>query len=834
MFNLFKKRTKSNSSFSLGGNESPSLVHRKQRLQRLFIIIMFVLLVASITDLPTLSKQSEAYDVDLEDVASKSIVAKFAFESENLVATHEAKEKAAMQVPSTWRIDTQRVDDQLNNLERGIELLSGRTNTIKEAIIQALMESTSDEAEDVIVERTVRELVTQWKEDSLSKGFPEVDQLVVWLTPDLATLPNREFEPDDATNPKPKLTVLQLEQAEDRTIEFTNLLPLTQLSTKGLEYVLTAGIKQKSRPLTQNSEQVPSNLIIERSGKFRDLTEYQEIEASKVPDIQEANDLLRAHISELAKELQGQFVATFSNWDQLELAAFSLAKISLTDTLVLDDVRTEAAREAARQKEPAVPETILAGQAIQDAAKIWTDQSRHNVKTYWSKLDAAAVQPGGLFGPVMANMVFISLLLMALQRSVTVLEPKRIHAFKSMNVMLFIIAGTVVMGRVLQVFEPTGLLIPMTASAVLLTILTNARLATIASLLIATMLSIQYSQDWRLFMITAAMSLTAIMSIYRVRKRQDIATAVLKATFVGALLVLASTLSTGTLVGMDTVYSIGTIAFNGIICTLVIPGLLPPLEKLFSITTDIQLLEYSDLNNEVLNRLAIKVPATYAHSLMMGQMAEAACDAIGANGLLARVSAYYHDIGKLRRPEYFSENQTGYNIHDDLSPRLSARAIASHVTEGVELAREHHLPQPIIRGILEHHGNSLISFFYSQALEQQKHGDVREEDFRYPGPKPQSRETGILMICDAVESGVRTIKNPNEDRVREFVDKIIMARSSDRQFDECDLTLKQLDVIGNVLTKIVCSTHHSRVSYPEKPAQEEATNVIHISSGGRS
>jgi putative nucleotidyltransferase with HDIG domain len=302
---------------------------------------------------------------------------------------------------------------------------------------------------------------------------------------------------------------------------------------------------------------------------------------------------------------------------------------------------------------------------------------------------------------------------------------------------------------------------------------------------------------------------------------------------VGALLVLATTLSTETWVSIETLYSIAIIAFNGLICTLVIPGLLPPLEKLFGITTDIQLLEYSDLNNEVLNELAIKVPATYAHSLMMGQMAEAACDAIGANGLLARVCAYYHDIGKLRRPEYFSENQTGYNIHDDLSPRLSARAIASHVTEGVELAREHHLPQPIIRGILEHHGNSLISFFYVQALEQQKHGDVREEDFRYPGPKPQSRETGILMICDAVESGVRTIKNPNEDRVREFIDKIIQSRSNDRQFDECDLTLKQLDVIGNVLTKIVCSTHHSRVSYPEKPEQEEATNVIHITSGGR-
>ena len=834
MFNFLKNRSKSTSNFAMASNESPSLVHSKQRLQRVFIIAMFVLLVASITDMPSFSKKSEAYDIDQEVAAKQDIITQFSFDTENMVATHEAKENAALRVPNTWRIDTQRVNDQLNNLERGITLLSERTSTIEEAVRQALLASTSDQTVETIVDLTVRKLVTDWKKDSLAKGFPEVDDLVVWLSPDLATLPTREYEPDDETNPKSKLSVLQLIEADDRTIEFSNLLPLTEMSTTSLEYILTAGVKQKDRPLIQNHELASTTLIIERSIKMRDLTPYQEIEAEQVPDAQVATELLQAHIVNLSKELPSKYEKTFTNWDKLAIAAYQMAKTSITDTLTLDDVRTAAAREAARQKEPAIMETIPAGVSIQDANKVWTEQSRLNVKTYWSKLDAASDQPGSLFGPTMANMVFVSLLLMALQRAVAVLEPKRIHAFKSMNVMLFIIAGTVMMGRVILVFDASGFLVPMTASAVLLTILTNARLASIASLLIAAMLSIQYGQDWRLFMIAAAMSITAIISIYRVRKRQDIATAVLKATMVGILLMLASTLSTGTLVGMDTLYAIGTIAFNGLVCTLIIPGLLPPMEKLFSITTDIQLLEYSDLNNEVLNRLAIKVPATYAHSLMMGQMAEAACDAIGANGLLARVSAYYHDIGKLRRPEYFSENQTGYNIHDDLSPRLSARAIASHVTEGVELAREHHLPQPIIRGILEHHGNSLISFFYAQALEQQKHGDVREEDFRYPGPKPQSMETGILMICDAVESGVRTIKNPNEERVREFIDKIIQARSNDRQFDECDLTLKQLDVIGDVLTKIVCSAHHSRVSYPEKPAQEEATNVIHISSGGRS
>jgi putative nucleotidyltransferase with HDIG domain len=210
---------------------------------------------------------------------------------------------------------------------------------------------------------------------------------------------------------------------------------------------------------------------------------------------------------------------------------------------------------------------------------------------------------------------------------------------------------------------------------------------------------------------------------------------------------------------------------------------------------------------------------------VLGQLAEAAADAIGANGLMARVAAYYHDIGKMRRSEYFCENQQGTNIHDELSPRLSARAIAAHVIQGAEMAREHHLPQPIIDGILEHHGTCLIGYFYQQAQKQQKHGDVKEEDFRYPGPKPQRPETAILMICDAVESGVRSIKHPNEERVREFVDKIIAARSADRQFDDCNLTLKQLDTIAEVVTQRSMSNMHGRISYTEEK-DNDTGNIV--------
>ena len=325
------------------------------------------------------------------------------------------------------------------------------------------------------------------------------------------------------------------------------------------------------------------------------------------------------------------------------------------------------------------------------------------------------------------------------------------------------------------------------------------------------------------------MSLAGVFSIFRVRRRSDMASSSLAATIAGGLAMIAVPLAMDKFQDESTIRRLFLIGLNGGICLLAVPAVLSPLERLFGITTDIQLLEYSDFNNELLGQLAVEAPGTSAHSRMLGDLAEAAVDAIGANGLLARVCALYHDIGKMRRSEYFSENQTGYNIHDDLSPRMSARAIAAHVIQGAELAREYHLPKPIIDGILEHHGTCLIGYFYQQAVKQQKHGDVSEDDFRYPGPKPQRPETAILMICDAVESGVRSIKNPNEERVRDFVDKIVAARSADRQFDDCNLTLKQLDTISEVVAQRTLSNLHTRVEYPSMREEKKMDNVIPLS-----
>jgi putative nucleotidyltransferase with HDIG domain len=391
-------------------------------------------------------------------------------------------------------------------------------------------------------------------------------------------------------------------------------------------------------------------------------------------------------------------------------------------------------------------------------------------------------------------------------------------------------------GRLASYFEHTGLIMPVAAVGILAAILMTGQLAAMVAVLASVVISIQYNYDWRLLVVGLAMSLAGVLSVFQVRRRSDMAKASIKAIGAGLLAALALSFALDSMQDQGALWNlfltetfqqrILLITLNGALCLMLVPAALSPLERFFGITTDIQLLEFSDLNNELLSQLARKAGATYSHSQIVGQMAGAAAEAIGANGLMAKVCAYYHDIGKMRRSEYFSENQTGHNIHDELPPKLSARAIASHVIQGAQMAREYHLPKPIIDGILEHHGTGLIGFFYQQAKDQEKHGDVVEEDFRYPGPKPQRPETAILMICDAVESGVRSFRNPNHERMREFVDKIIASRIADRQFDECNLTLKQLDTIASVVVKQVMTNLHTRVAYPEFKEESRVANVV--------
>jgi putative nucleotidyltransferase with HDIG domain len=248
----------------------------------------------------------------------------------------------------------------------------------------------------------------------------------------------------------------------------------------------------------------------------------------------------------------------------------------------------------------------------------------------------------------------------------------------------------------------------------------------------------------------------------------------------------------------------------------VVSFLLPVLEGAFGITTNTRLLELSNQNLPLLKRLSLEAPGTYQHSLSVSNLAEAGADAVGANALLLRVCAYYHDVGKLVKPDYFVENQRNGNPHDALLPSMSALVIQSHVKEGLEIAREARLPLPIRQAIATHHGTKLIRFFYDRALERSTTNktEVRESDYRYPGPKPHTKELGILLLADAVEAAARTLESPSPAKIQAMIDKIFSNALEDDQLDDCDLTFSELDKVASAFLWVLTNMYHHRIDYP--------------------
>jgi putative nucleotidyltransferase with HDIG domain len=248
--------------------------------------------------------------------------------------------------------------------------------------------------------------------------------------------------------------------------------------------------------------------------------------------------------------------------------------------------------------------------------------------------------------------------------------------------------------------------------------------------------------------------------------------------------------------------------------------LLPLFEAIFGVTTELTLLELSDLNHPLVRRMSLESPGTFHHSQVVGMLGEAASRSIGANALLIRVGANFHDIGKMLKPRYFAENQGQSNPHDELTPRMSALVIASHVKDGIELGREWGLPESVLAFIPEHHGTSVMQYFYKKALESETDGTVLVDDFRYPGPRPRSKETAILMLADGCEASVRSLRRPTMSRVREMVRKIFDGKTADGELDECGLTLQELAKIREAFIPILVGIHHQRVSYPGQREHE--------------
>jgi putative nucleotidyltransferase with HDIG domain len=263
-----------------------------------------------------------------------------------------------------------------------------------------------------------------------------------------------------------------------------------------------------------------------------------------------------------------------------------------------------------------------------------------------------------------------------------------------------------------------------------------------------------------------------------------------------------------------------------ILVGVVIQAVLPLIEKVFRIATSMTLLDYSDANQPLLKKLAMEAPGTFSHSLLIGSIAEAAAETIGVNGLLCRVGAYYHDIGKIGKPRYFVENQMGTTSrHEQLSPAMSQLIIVGHVKDGIEMAREYRLPAVIRQFIETHHGTTLIEYFYEEARKKtdSKTSPPAEAEFRYPGPRPQTKEAAIVMLADTVEGAVRALTELTPTKIETVVYNMAMKRLQDGQFDQCELTLRELSRIEDSLSKSLTAHHHGRIAYPKSAEQSRQT-----------
>ena len=398
--------------------------------------------------------------------------------------------------------------------------------------------------------------------------------------------------------------------------------------------------------------------------------------------------------------------------------------------------------------------------------------------------------------------------------------------FRQFSILLGLIFTTLTIAWVVTIQgEWRAEIIPITMFSITIAIAYHIELALLLGALVSFVFTISHGFGMSEFVILAAASSSSALMCRQIRSRTKLVSVGLTV----AVIVLPTALGVDYMLGQpfgwaatkNALWFAGGAAVAGLLMT----GVLPFLERIFDIQTDISLLELSDANHPLLKELVQRAPGTYNHSINVASMSEAAAEAIGANGLLCRVAAYFHDVGKLRKPEYFIENQAGgVNKHDDLAPTMSTLVIIAHVKDGTEIARKHRLPRRITDLIEQHHGTTLVEYFYHRAeqqmLEKNENPDqdaaLDEGDFRYPGPKPQTPEAAVMMLADTVESASRALRDPAPARIEGLVKTVAKKKMDDGQFDECQITIEQLNSIAESLIKSLNAMYHARVKYPEK------------------
>lgn len=547
----------------------------------------------------------------------------------------------------------------------------------------------------------------------------------------------------------------------------------------------------------------------------------------------------------LEKLLRDQFRTRFEG-DEGQVAARMIGKwlrqrLPEYETLRYDDEASQRAREQVADAVETVMMTFYAGQSkLADAGKPLSVRELDLLQSEWSVLvDNMAVSDRvarvvAFGGMILALYLLCGSYIWFVDDRSLVLDAYRLAR------LLALMVATITLSYYASRDAWRAELVPIVLASITTAVVYGRELALLLMAAASISITLLLGADLSNLVVMAAACTSCTLLPGRIRSRTHLITvgaisaAITMATVIGVGIVTGQTLSSGAPGdGLEPMFMDGPLerVLNGLLgeagwaglCILVsslaVTGLLPLIEKGFGVQTDLSLLELGDASHPLLRRLAQRAPGTYNHSINVASIAEAAADSIGANGLLVRVGAYFHDIGKMFKPEYFIENQSaGINQHDSLQPAMSTLVIIAHVKDGADLARNHHLPAPIIDFILQHHGTTLVEYFYREAAKRSEEDPNREavsdKDFRYPGPKPQTLEAAVLMLADTVESASRTLVDPTPARISNLVDAIAQKKVGDGQFDECGLTFSQLHRVRKSLVKSLTAIYHARVKYP--------------------
>lgn len=560
-------------------------------------------------------------------------------------------------------------------------------------------------------------------------------------------------------------------------------------------------------------------------------TQLENLLIQSEADLTKSSTQLSKHVAEhLKKPIRGEDLLSAQNEFEAKIRAqrgypdkilntvVSIGRASIIETETINEEQTKANIQQA--KEAIEPTRILQGQIIVQEGQIIDNEAYRQLELLGMVSNKASLKPiAGLAILILIQMMFMFILFERLEAE----ERKKRNA---LLVTAIVYSLSIVLmkfiGLVANEFDVTiAFLFPTALSTMLVRLLADDRAAVLVTVMTAASAGVMFQEGYSSVMqmeVTLYIIFGGFASLFFMRsveKRSHILQAVGVISLVNMAFIAFYLLMTQSSYGISELmfYLIAAIT-SALLSGALTMGLLPFFESAFGLLSTLRLIELSNPNHPLLKKLLVETPGTYHHSVMVGNLAEAACEAIGADGLLARVGCYYHDVGKTKRPLFFIENQmSGVNPHDSMPPETSAEIIIAHTTDGADMLKRYKMPQEIIDIALQHHGTSLLKFFLFKAKEQGKVFD--EASFRYPGPKPQTKEAAVISVADSVEAAVRSMKEPNAEKIHKLVKSIIDDRVQDNQFDECDISIKELKCIEQVLCETLNGIFHSRIEYPK-------------------